>query len=414
MSFRAPSGTEDILPDRVPLWLRVEETVRSLFGSYGYRELRPPLLEYTSLFHKSTGEVTDIVEKEMYTFGEGKNALSLRPEVTPSIVRALIEKGLFGQQRFWKTFYLGPAFRRERPQKGRMRQFTQLGVEALGSTDPLLDAEVIRLYAHFLDTLGITRYEIRINSIGCHGCRAGYRDLLRKEITPHIGEYCQNCQTRLERNVFRILDCKGCREKAMKLPLAIDHNCIDCRTHFSLVEKGLEGVSYTVDPHIVRGLDYYTRTVFEFTSDLLGAQDALAGGGRYDSLVKNMGGPDIGAVGFAAGVERLMLVLDALGTNAEGVVPDFYVVAVNDSVRGEVFRIANELRSKGLSGDLDFEGRSLKAQFRSANKLGARYAVVVGPDELSHGNVKLKNMVEKDEREIPVGELESRIVRLER
>ncbi|MDP6958422.1 MAG: ATP phosphoribosyltransferase regulatory subunit, partial [Planctomycetota bacterium] len=183
MSFRAPSGTEDILPNRVPLWLRVEETVRSLFGSYGYRELRPPLLEYTSLFHKSTGEVTDIVEKEMYTFGEGKNALSLRPEVTPSVVRALIEKGLFGQQKFWKTFYLGPAFRRERPQKGRMRQFTQLGVEALGSTDPMLDAEVIRLYAHFLDTLGISRYEIRLNSIGCHGCRASYRDVLRKEIT---------------------------------------------------------------------------------------------------------------------------------------------------------------------------------------------------------------------------------------
>ena len=414
MSFRAPSGTEDILPDWVPLWLRVEETVRSLFGSYGYREFRPPLLEYTSLFHKSTGEVTDIVEKEMYTFGEGKNALSLRPEVTPSIVRALIEKGLFGQQRFWKTFYLGPAFRRERPQKGRMRQFPQLGVEALGSTDPMLDAEVIRLYAHFLDELGVSNYKIRLNSIGCHSCRASYRDVLRKEITPHIGDYCQNCQTRLERNVFRILDCKGCREKTMKLPLAIDHNCTDCRDHFALVEKGLEGVSYTVDPHIVRGLDYYTRTVFEFTSDLLGAQDALAGGGRYDSLVKNMGGPDIGAVGFAAGVERLMLVLDALGTNAEGVVPDFYVVAVDDSVRGEVFRIANELRSKGLSGDLDFEGRSLKAQFRSANKFGARYAVVVGPDELSRGKVKLKNMFEKEEREIPVGELESGIVRLER
>ena len=414
MSFRAPSGTEDILPNRVPLWLRVEETVRSLFGSYGYRELRPPLLEYTSLFHKSTGEVTDIVEKEMYTFGEGKNALSLRPEVTPSIVRALMEKGLFGQQKFWKTFYLGPAFRRERPQKGRMRQFTQLGVEALGSTDPMLDAEVIRLYAHFLDTLGISRYDIRINSIGCHDCRAGYRDLLRKEISPHIGDYCSNCQTRLERNVFRILDCKGCREKTKKLPLAIDHNCTDCRNHFGLVEKGLQGVSYTVDPHIVRGLDYYTRTVFEFTSDLLGAQDALAGGGRYDSLVKNMGGPDVGAVGFAAGVERLMLVLDALEIQVEGKSPDFYVVAVDDSVRGDVFRIANSLRSKGLSGDLDFEGRSLKAQFRSANKLGARYAVVVGPDELSHGNVKLKNMFEKEEREVPVGELESQILRREK
>lgn len=411
MPFRAPSGTEDILPDRVPLWLRVEATVRRLFSSYGYRELRPPLLEYTSLFHKSTGEVTDIVEKEMYTFGEGKDALSLRPEVTPSIVRALVQKGLFGRQNLWKIFYLGPSFRRERPQKGRLRQFTQLGVEALGSSDPRIDAEVIRLYAHFLDELGVTRYEIRLNSIGCHDCRAGYREILRKEITPKIGEYCDHCRTRLDRNVFRILDCKGCREKTRELPLAIDHNCASCRDHFALVEKSLEGISYTVDPHVVRGLDYYTRTVFEFTSDLLGAQDALAGGGRYDSLVGNMGGPDVGAVGFAAGVERLMLVLDALEIGVEGERPDFYAVAVDDSVRGDVFRIANQLRSADLSGDLDFEGRSLRAQFRTANKTGARHVIVVGPDELGRGNVKLKNMSGGEEEEIPVGEVADRITR---
>ncbi len=404
MPFRSPPGAEDILPDRVPLWRKVEETVRRLFGAYGYGETRTPIFEYTNLFHKATGEVTDIVEKEMFTFGEGEDTFSLRPELTPSIVRVLVEQSLFAKQNFWKLFYLGPAFRKERPQKGRLRQFTQLGVEAVGSSDPRLDAETIVLFSHLLRELGVTRFETRLNSIGCPECRPAYRELLRKTIEPDLAKYCENCRRRLGRNVFRILDCKGCVALTEKLPPVIDHTCAKCRDHFAAVVKALAGVPHRVDPRIVRGLDYYTRTVYEFRSDLLGAQDAIGGGGRYDTLVRDMGGPDVGAVGFAGGVERILLVLEALKVEVSGRAPDFYAVAVDAAARPEVFRIANSLRAAGLSGDIDYEARSLKAQFRSANKSGARYVVVVGPDESARGKMKIKKMDDGSEREATLEE----------
>lgn len=404
MAFRAPLGTEDVLPERVPMWLRVEEAVRRVFGGYGYEEIRTPTFEFAGLFQKATGEVTDVVEKEMYKFGDEEEQFALRPELTPSVIRALVEHSLFGRQNFWKLFYLGSAFRKERPQKGRLREFHQIGVEAVGSNDPYLDAETILMFQQLLRDLGVTRYEARINSIGCPECRPAYRELLRSRIEPEIATYCENCRRRLGRNVFRILDCKVDVEKTAKLPPVIEHTCAKCKEHFAALEKALAGASYTVDPRIVRGLDYYTRTVYEFRSDLLGAQDAIGGGGRYDTLVRDMGGPDVGSVGFAAGVERILLCLEAQKVEIAAAKPDFFVVSVNADTRPEAFRIAKALREAGLSGDLDFEARSIKAQFRTANKTGARYVLVVGPDEMARGKVKIKNMQDSVEQEVTLDE----------
>jgi histidyl-tRNA synthetase len=250
----------------------------------------------------------------------------------------------------------------------------------------------------------VTRYETRLNSIGCPECRPAYRELLRKRIEPDIAKYCENCRRRLGRNVFRILDCKACTAMTEKLPPVIEHTCAKCRAHFEAVTKALGSAPHTVDPRIVRGLDYYTRTVYEFRSDLLGAQDAIGGGGRYDTLVRDMGGPDVGAVGFASGVERILLCLDALQVTVPPRKPDFYVVAIDASTRAEAFRVAQALRRDGLSGDLDFETRSIKAQFRAANKSGARYVVVVGPDEVARGKLKIKKMEDSTEREVSLDE----------
>jgi histidyl-tRNA synthetase len=516
MNFQAPKGTYDILPAitgdpkdpdnnrrQVQLWRRVEEAARSCFTRFGYEEIRPSLLESESLFYKATGEVTDIVEKEMFTFPawvdfadrvhrllfgtefvlrldtlesgrslseaeerekekqhsilfafrelrkrsrsgpvsiesffedlthseissvqkfwsalepakiravkklfedsveDGFDGLTLRPELTPGTIRALVEQGLFAKQSFWKVWYLGPAFRHEKPQKGRYRQFTQIGVEAVGSPDPLVDAETMILFAEILKAVGVRKWELRINSIGCGECRDNYRQVLKEAIRPILPTLDENCKRRFERNVFRILDCKVDAEKTQNLPRAIDYTCQKCKDHMAAVEKALKAceIPYRIDPRIVRGLDYYTRTVYEFSSSALGAQDALAGGGRYDTLVGSMGGPDVGSVGFAAGVERILLAMEG-----EQSAPslDFFAIAVAGVPREEVFKIVVGLRRAGLSGDMDFEARSVKAQMRSANKSGARYALFIGPDEAAQGAVKLKDMKDGVEQTMPL------------
>ncbi|MFN3486400.1 MAG: histidine--tRNA ligase [Planctomycetota bacterium] len=406
--FRAPEGTRDVLPDEARRWRRLEEAARACFDRFGYEEVRPPIFEYAALFQKSSGETTDIVEKEMFVFGDPEDpagAYALRPELTPGVVRAVLQENLFARRGLWKLWYFGPAFRRERPQKGRYRQFTQLGVEVLGTSDPLADAETMILFSEILREAGVTAWELRLNSIGCAECRPGYREVLRRTIAPDLARYCGNCRRRFERNVFRILDCKtpACVELSARLPAAIDFTCERCRVHERAVETALRdaGVPFRMDPRIVRGLDYYTRTVYEFSSSALGAQNALAGGGRYDTLVRDMGGPPVGAVGFAAGAERVLL---ALGPESETRVPDFFGAAVEPGQRPALFRIVTDLRRAGLSGDMDYEGRSLKAQMREAHRSGARFALILGPEEAAQGRVKLKDMKEGTERSVPFEE----------
>jgi len=408
---RRPDGTQDILPQKMWAWRRVELAVREIFERYGYREVRTPLFEHTSLFNKATGETTDIVEKEMFTVpsrAEGGESFTFRPEFTPGVIRLILENQLLQEKGLWKLWYLGPAFRYERPQRGRFRQFHQFGVEAVGSSNPLLDVETMAVFAEILRALGVQDYAIRINSMGCANCRGGYRDALRAFIQPHLAEYCGNCKRRFERNVLRVLDCKVPADRARNdgAPATVDYLCAECKAHFTAVQAGLKdaGLVFAVDKHLVRGLDYYTRTVYEFSSKLLGAQDALGGGGRYDGLVGQMGGPDVGAVGFSAGVERVILAMREEGVEPKDRVTDFFAVAVDADSQSGVFRAAQEFRAAGLKGDLDFEGRGVKAQMRSANKSGARYAVLIGAEERAQGRVRLKRMDGGEERVVPLDE----------
>jgi len=421
--YQAPRGTRDILPEEVGLWRFLEETARSVFSRAGYGEIRVPIFEDTDLFVRSTGADTDIVEKEMYTFAREDGAsITLRPEGTPSVARAYIEHNLYKQIPFRKFFYLGPMFRYERPQAGRARQFHQAGIEAFGSDSPLLDVETIDLAAQYFDAIGLTGYEVRINSIGCSGCRAEFRKLLRDRLASRRSELCENCNRRFDRNVFRILDCKEerCRGIILTLPLVTDHLCAACAEHWREVLAGLKalGRSYVHDVHLVRGLDYYTRTVYEFVHPGLGARSAVCGGGRYDDLIGQLGGPQVGAVGFAIGFEPTIAALgerarisaskrfDTLTTptNVGGPVAaepiSVYLVAAGDEVRPALLQMAQELRLAGITADLDFEGRSLKAQMRSANRMKARYALIVGEDELAKGTVTVRDMGTSKQEEV--------------
>lgn len=415
VNYRAPRGTRDILPEEVGLWRYLEETARAIFTRAGYGETRTPIFEDTELFLRSTGEDTDIVEKEMYTLERADGAsITLRPEGTPSIARAYIEHDLAKQAPFRKFFYVGPMFRYERPQAGRSRQFHQAGVEAFGSDSPLLDVETIDLAAQFFDAIGLTGYEVRINSIGCAGCRGDFRQLLRSRLESRRSQLCENCQRRFERNVFRILDCKeeGCRGIIMTLPVVADHLCPACAEHWQEVQAGLKalGRPYVHDPHLVRGLDYYTRTVYEFVHGGLGARNAVCGGGRYDNLVGELGGAQVGGIGFAVGFEPTIAALSgearehATRTGSRAGL-DVYVVRASDEARLLTLQLAHELRQAGFASDLDFEGRSLKAQMRSANRLQARFALILGEEELARGTVTVREMATASQESVPRGEV---------
>ena len=405
MKLKAPLGTEDILPAQAALWQRLEAAAREVFARWGYGEIRTPIFEFTSLFVRSIGEATDVVEKEMYVIGEGDESLALRPEATASVVRAYLQANLHKVRAFQKFYYIGPMFRHERPQAGRRRQFHQMGVEAIGSLDPLLDAEVVTVACELFQAFGLSGYRVRLNSIGTPTSRSGYRDLIRERLGEQAEALCPDCRRRLERNVFRILDCKrpGCIEITRKLPAILDHLPEAERDHFRRVCAGLRsaGVEFEEDPYLVRGFDYYTATVFEITHDALGAQDALCGGGRYDNLVADLGGPSLGAVGFAIGVERVLMALRQGGTSEDAPHLDVFVATVGEEARGEAFARLVALRRAGLKAETDYEGRSLKAQMRSANKLGARFVLLLGEDELRQGVVRLRNMATAEEKLLP-------------
>jgi len=409
-TIRAPRGMPDALPADVALIRHVERTARTVFERAGFREIRTPLFEETRLFVRGIGEATDIVEKEMYTFrgDDEDDSLTLRPEATASVVRAVVEHDLLKKRGFWKLYYIGPMFRKERPQAGRLRQFDQVGCEAVGSGEPLVDAECIVLADRFFRSVGLESARIKLNSMGCPECRSRYRDALRRALAPKRASLCGDCQARFERNIFRVLDCKQpiCREVAATAPPLRDYLDASCREHFDAVLHLLResGVEFTLDDRLVRGFDYYTRTVFEISHPALGARDAVCGGGRYDNLVAELGGPDAGCVGFAVGVVPTILALRKTRGDAavHRPVPVAFVVAVNDGVRGECFRLAQRLRDAGIAAELDCERRSLKAQMRSANRSGARFAAVIGPDEVAARAVRLKDMASGEEETLPV------------
>ena len=403
---KAPRGTGDVLPAQSYRWQYIEKTALDVARSFGYRELRTPVFEHTELFHRSVGETTDVVQKEMYTFEDkGGRSITLRPEGTAGAARCLLEHSLNNEALPVKVAYLTSCYRYEKPQAGRLREFHQFGVECFGAAQPAADAEVIALAKTLLDTLQVTGVSLHINSIGCPTCRAEYHKALKAYFESKAGDLCETCHGRLERNPMRILDCKSpvCSAIAADAPVMIDFLCDDCRNHFEAVKGCLDaaGIEYTLDTRIVRGLDYYTRTVFEFVSDALGAQAVVCGGGRYDGLIEELGGPHTPSLGFGLGLERLLMVMDAVGAPfPEEERCEVYLAPMGEAAVRRCFEIAVGLRQGGMAAETDLVGRGLKAQMKYADKIGARYVIVVGDNELATGRVQLKDMATGQSEEI--------------
>jgi histidyl-tRNA synthetase len=405
------AGTEDRLPEEWAYWHALYGAARRQFELYGYGELYFPIIEDTRLFIKGTGETTDIVEKQMYSIdtGEGES-ITLRPEGTPSVVRAYLQQDLHKQQMFQKFWYAGPMFRRERPQKGRLRQFHQIGVEAIGGGSPLLDAETVMLGVALYRDAGMNGFQVHINTIGCEECRPAFRDALHRRLGSRRQDLCEDCQSRLDRNVLRVLDCKNesCREVVADVPGVQQFLCEECSQHYGRVKEALDqqGVDYQEDPHLVRGLDYYTRTVFEIKHPELGARDTICGGGRYDNLVEQFGGPSLPCVGFALGVEASLLAMEAELGEMEEIPPSpmVYVVCFDDHARGKCLGQVQALRAAGVSAEMDYEERSAKAQMRMANRFDADYCFLIGERELSAGEVLVKEMASGEQWTIPWNE----------
>lgn len=421
MNARAPKGTADMLPDVARAWEHMQRTAQRLFARYGYAPIYTPTFEHTEVFTRGIGEATDIVSKEMYTFEDkGGRSLTLRPEGTASVVRAVLEHNIAANGQSAKLYYAGPMFRYERPQKGRMRQFWQIGAEAIGMAEPGIDAEVIVMLMRYFEELGLPRQSMRllINTMGDQACRPAYREKIASFIRDHSEALCEECNRRAETNPLRAFDCKnpGCKDVMSSAPLLRDELCDDCAEHYSAVKGHLDdlAIPYIEDPSLVRGLDYYTRTVFEVQVDAgLGSQNAIGGGGRYDRLMEEYGGAPTPGLGFALGFERTLLALEAAGVAVLGdPVAEVYVARVDASLGGAVFAIAQELRDAGIATETDYQSRSLKSQFKQADRLGARIVVIAGPDELAAGEVTLRDMTTKDETRIPLGEIADRIKQL--
>lgn len=415
MLTNAPRGTKDILPDTVGDWNYVEGEIRELCRRFGYSEIRTPIFEHTELFQRGIGEGTDVVDKEMYTFTDrGERSITLRPENTASAVRAYLQNKLYAQSNLVKLFYIGSMFRYDRPQAGRMREFHQFGVEALGEANPAVDAEVILLAMNLLEGLGLKDLELSINSVGCPKCRSKYRTMLQDFFRDKLEDLCEDCRSRFERSPLRILDCKKDSDKSYMAdaPKITDCLCEECADHFAKLKELLTsaGISFTHDPRLVRGLDYYTKTAFEIKYPPLGAQSAVAGGGRYDGLIEEMGGNPTPAVGFATGLERLLLALESQNLLPEkNRSVDAYVVALGEAAQAEGFKLLNSLRQQGLSAAMDFAGRSMKAQMKQANKLGAKYSVILGEDEIAEGVAMLRSMEDSSQAKVPMNQVAEKI-----
>jgi len=415
-SIRGIKGFNDILPGEVEKWHRVEAVARKIFSGFGFREIRIPILEKTELFARGIGETTDIVEKEMYTFEDRNGQLvTMRPEATASVVRAFIEHGLHVRPTMRKLYTIGPMFRHERPQKGRYRQFHQINVEAFGIEDPMIDAEVIYALLTFLGELGIADLEVHLNSLGCPRCRVPFRQRLEEFLAGVNHLLCEDCQRRRLTNPLRVMDCKvpSCREVLAGAPKMLDFLDDECRQHFQRVQDYLKDlqVTFTLDPYMVRGLDYYVKTAFEVLTRHLGAQNAVGGGGRYDGLMKAIGGPDLPGVGFAVGMERLIMLL---GERVEGGTPTSlcFLACLGEAARRRGFLLVQELRRNQMPAEMDYEGGSLKSQMRKADRLGATHVVILGEDELDRHRAILRWMATKAQEEIPLERLGERLTTL--
>ncbi|MBF1064000.1 MAG: histidine--tRNA ligase [Peptostreptococcus sp.] len=412
MLTKAPRGTKDIVPAEAYKWNYLEGKFRDLCKLYGYEEIRTPIFEHTELFKRGVGDTTDIVQKEMYTFKDrGDRDLTLKPEGTAGVIRAFIENKMYAETQPTKLFYITPCFRYERPQSGRQRQFHQFGVEALGSDTPSLDAEVISLAMQFLGEAGLKDLTVSINSVGCPVCREEYNQLLKDYLAAKADVLCDLCNDRRDKNPMRVIDCKNetCQANIVDIPLMADHLCENCKDHFSQLKLYLDemDINYVVDKKIVRGLDYYKRTAFEIISNDLGAQSTVCGGGRYDGLVEQIGGPSgYSGIGFGLGAERLLLTLEANGVEIGN--PnhtDIFVVTIGDKAKLKSFSILKDLRDNHISADKDHLDRSLKAQFKYSNKINAKYTIVIGEDELDKDEATLKNMETGDQKLIKISKL---------
>ena len=412
MLIKAPRGTKDIVPAEAYKWNYLEGKFRDLCRLYGYEEIRTPIFEHTELFKRGVGDTTDIVQKEMYTFKDRRDRdLTLKPEGTAGVIRAFIENKMYAETQPTKLFYITPCFRYERPQSGRQRQFHQFGVEAIGSDTPSLDAEVISLAMQFLGEAGLKDLTVSINSVGCPVCREEYNQLLKDYLAAKADVLCDLCNDRRDKNPMRVIDCKNetCQANIVDIPLMADHLCENCKDHFSQLKLYLDemDINYVVDKKIVRGLDYYKRTAFEIISNDLGAQSTVCGGGRYDGLVEQIGGPSgYSGIGFGLGAERLLLTLEANGVEIGN--PnhtDIFVVTIGDKAKLKSFSILKDLRDNHISADKDHLDRSLKAQFKYSNKINAKYTIVIGDDELDKDEATLKNMETGDQKLIKISEL---------
>lgn len=397
---KAVKGTQDILPADSYKWQHVERVIEDVCRAYGYKEIRTPVFEHTELFQRSVGNTTDVVQKEMYTFNDkGGRSITLRPEGTAGVARAVLEHGLQNGALPLKTYYFTSCYRYEKPQAGRLREFHQFGVELYGASSPTTDAEIICLANEVLTLMGIKNLQLEINSIGCPECRAKYHEALKEYFSAYADKLCATCNDRLQRNPMRILDCKSpvCHEIASHAPVILDYICDDCRKHFDSVKANLDavGIKYTVNPTIVRGLDYYTRTVFEFVSGDLGAQSTVCGGGRYDGLIQELSGQSVPGIGFAMGLERLMLILEAQGVEIPNPnICDIYIASMGEKAANKAFEIVTNMRAEGFAAECDLMGRSVKAQMKYADKIGAKFSVVLGDNELEAGKAILKNMAD--------------------
>ncbi len=398
-------GTMDILPDKTPLFRYIEGIMREEAEKYGFGEIRVPTFELTELFVRGVGDTTDVVQKEMYTFLDGEDSITLRPEGTAGVARALIENGKYGDTMPQKYYYIMSCFRHEKPQAGRTREFFQFGTEMFGADTPAADATVIALAYSVLTRLGLSGIRLHLNSIGCKACRPAFREALTEHFSGHVGEICDTCRERLGKNPLRLLDCKSpiCSAIAKKAPRTVDHLCPDCAAHFEQLCKILDAmeIPYVVDPAIVRGLDYYTRTVFEFVAEGIAAQSTVCGGGRYDGLVESLGGPALSGIGFGMGITRVIMAMEKEGlASIEAPAPRLYIATLGDKAVPTAVAIAERLRRDGLYVECDLVGRSLKAQMKYANKLGADYTLILGDSEIESGKAFLRDMKNSEQIEI--------------